>query len=131
MIHYSSEAIAKLGLHLDTIANTLNIRLAELYLKGNGGDENLDFQDGIALEEDDGTIRISDRYIRVSDRYIRIQGEDGSGQGGVLADGGDTAGTTSSGQPIVSVCHEGAKQSIPKSDLIVHIGHGDYLGSCL
>ena len=51
-IHYSTEAIAKLGRHLSTISNNISVQVARSAIHGSGRNETIVFQNGLA--EDDG-----------------------------------------------------------------------------
>ena len=51
-IHYSTEAIAKLGRHLSTISNNISVQVARSAIHGSGRNETIIFQNGLA--EDDG-----------------------------------------------------------------------------
>ncbi len=53
-IHYSTEAIAKLGLHLNTIRNTISVEVARSALHGSGRNETLVFQGGLTEDDREG-----------------------------------------------------------------------------
>ena len=53
-IHYSGEAIAKLGLHLDSIANNLNVRVTQRHTRGVGAGETIDYVGDAPVDDGEG-----------------------------------------------------------------------------
>ena len=94
-IHYSSEAIAKLGEYLTTIRANTGVRVVESSIQGRGAGESNIYDQGVEADDEEG------------------------------ADPDPT------GQTMYTVCHNGRDKSVPQSALPAHIGHGDYMGSCL
>ena len=99
-IHYSSEAIAKLGLHLGTVRDMTTVLSTKSVAQGGQEHETLAFGEGVEVddqEEDEGGH------------------EGGSTQVTICHKPNNSGGTT---------------KSIPEPALAGHLGHGDYLGAC-
>ena len=126
-IHYSSEAIAKLGLHLETIREATDVRITQSVVKGGQDDEVLVFDESI--EEDD----------RVQEETV----EEGQTTATVCHNGrtktipfaalpahlghGDLMGEC---PDMVTVCHNNRTRMVPPSSVGQHLGHGDTIGTC-
>jgi len=100
-IHYSSEAIAKLGLRLSEISEGTDVRMTRSVVQGQGKGETLAFAQSVEADDQE------------------FENETG-GEGELMSvchkpEAGGGGGTT---------------RSISESLLGLHIAHGDYVGSC-
>ena len=99
-IHYSSEAIAKLGSRLNTIAARTTVRLASTNVKGHGKDEVPVFAEEVPdddQEDQDETEGDSNNRVTICHRP--------KNNGGIT-------------------------KSIKDQKLAKHLSHGDYIGDC-
>ncbi|MFQ5569593.1 MAG: hypothetical protein ACE5G0_07950 [Rhodothermales bacterium] len=102
-IHYSSEAVAKLGLHLNTIRNNTSVRVTRSAVKGRGKGETPVFTQSLVADDHEG--------------------DDPSGTSGTMG-----VEVSVCHKPKMN---GGTSTSISKKTLGKHIAHGDYVGACI
>ena len=128
-IHYSSEAVAKLGQYLGFISDITDVRVVESSIQGRGAGETLDFETGI--EEDDHEDADPNPEGGETMHGICHNGNPLSVPKSALPmhiAHGDNMGSCNS--TMYLVCHNGKDKLIPEPALSAHLGHGDTLGSC-
>ena len=126
--HYSSEAIAKLGLYLSTIRDVTDVRVTESKIQGGQDDESLVYDDGI--EEDDGVEEAEQAGEGEATATVCHNGQSWTIPFTMLSahlGHGDLMGACPT---MNTVCHNGQTKAVPPSAVAAHLAHGDALGAC-
>ncbi len=128
-IHYSSEAIAKLGLHLNTVREDIDVKITETAVQGTQEGEAGVYETGI--EADDAEVE--ENTEGVTTVTVCHNGSEKTIPFAALAayiGRGATMGTCPIGTTTTTVCHNNKTKVIPLSALPAHLGHGDTEGAC-
>ena len=127
-VHYSSEAIAKLGLYLDVIRDATDVRVTESMIQGRQEGESLVYDD--TIEADDGVQEAEQAGEGEATATVCHNGQTATIPFTMLSahlGHGDTMGACAT---MVTVCHNGRSKTIPPSAVSAHLGHGDTIGAC-
>lgn len=99
-IHFSSEAVAKLGKYLDTIQNNTAVRVTQSTVEGRGQDETPVYEETVEADDHE------DQDENEGDSSDRVDICHKPKKNG------------------------GTNKSVKKKKLAKHLGHGDYVGDC-